>query len=108
MQIIDPTKTYETHRPAELVDETSLAAILLMLANEDEIEAFNASREAAGTGGPIMVSGRAATMPGAALIDLFILAEEKGARPCYLDAKTGQVFLGEFVFVPRATNEREL
>lgn len=102
---IDPSKTYETHRPADLVNEVTLAAMLLITTTEDELRAFKASRDSAGTGGPILVGGRIATMPGSALVDLFRLGEEEGAIPCRLDEETGQVFIGEFVFVPKNNEE---
>lgn len=95
---IDTSKTYETHRPRELVG--NLEAVKRLLTPE-QFKKFEESRDKAKTSGPLMVGGQPATMQGADVLRIYDKALLEGANPCYVDEESGQVFLGEFVFVPR-------
>jgi hypothetical protein len=95
---IDPSKTYELHRPKEL-STMSLEAIQSLLSKEQFGEWLKA-REAAGTAGPMMIGGKVSRMPGEAVNEMFTMGLKGGATPCYVDEETGQVFLGHYIFVP--------
>lgn len=95
---------YETHRPKELAQAGYEEQVVSVL-NPEARTAFFDSRNRAGTAGPIMVNNHMAMIPGSRIRELFDKALIEGATPCYVDDETGQVFMGEFVFVPQSTEE---
>lgn len=101
--MIDTEMTYELHRPKALVDVANELRVQLLLSPEQFAE-WRASRDRADTGGAILIGPdgdlKPTLFPGDKVEELFHKALVGGARPCYVDKETGQVHMGEFVFVP--------
>ena len=103
---IDKTATYELHRPKALESPQALEHIRQAL-SEEEFRAFLEAKERAGTAGPmILADGKVAeAMTGEKVNELYTKALIGGANPCYVDERTGQVFMGGYVFVPAPQND---
>jgi hypothetical protein len=101
---IEKNLTYELHRPKELGDATTMDQVRRLLP-KDQFALWLASRERAGTAGPMMVGGQVSQMTGAQVDELYTKALLGGANPCYVDEETGQVFMGEYVLVPVREND---
>ncbi len=91
---------YEIHRPLELAPQSD--ALVRSMLSKEEYEVFSASKERAGTAGPIFVGGRISKIHGKDMDGLYDKSLTEGANPCYVDEETGQIFLGHFVFVPES------
>lgn len=101
---IDPNKTYELHRPKELGNASTEGQVRQMLP-DDQFAKWIASRDKAGTAGPIMIGGDVTRLPGTKVNELFTKALIEGASPCYVDEETGQLHMGEYVLVPQQDND---
>lgn len=85
---------YEIHRPlgAELVSREAEL-------DEHAAETYRRRREQAKTGGPLMISGRAATVDRGEMER--ILETSKGVSgPREKDPDTGYLYVGAYVYVP--------